>query len=146
MFKVIVGGINVDLTCSFRDDDIEVVHIQELFRKSFFFKLNFHVQENSATYPGKIQQSLGGVGRNIADCLARLNCGPLLISAVGGDRYADMLFHNNSHIVRKKLLTNMSMHQSFSPNSISSVAIIYTIWFLEFTRCKTVSGFFNSCL
>ena len=100
---MIVGGINVDLTCSFRDDDIEVVHIQEFFVNHFFFFIKLcHVQENSATYPGKIQQSLGGVGRNIADCLARLNCGPLLISAVGGDRYADMLFHNNSHIVRKK--------------------------------------------
>jgi pseudouridine-5'-phosphate glycosidase/pseudouridine kinase len=35
--------------------------------------------------PGSIKQSYGGVGRNIAECLARLECSPHFISAVGDD-------------------------------------------------------------
>ncbi|GFS26105.1 pseudouridine-metabolizing bifunctional protein C1861.05-like [Elysia marginata] len=38
---------------------------------------------NGATYPGKVSQSFGGVGRNLADCLSRLGLNPVFVSAVG---------------------------------------------------------------
>jgi len=44
-----------------------------------------------ATNPGKVHVSFGGVARNITECLSRLDCNPLLISAVGEDRPGEML-------------------------------------------------------
>jgi pseudouridine kinase len=41
--------------------------------------------------PGRIRTSLGGVGRNIALNLAHLGCGVELITALGGDVYADRI-------------------------------------------------------
>ena len=43
------------------------------------------LQMNGATYQGKISQSFGGVGRNLADCLSRLDLNPVFVSAVGRD-------------------------------------------------------------
>lgn len=41
--------------------------------------------------PGKVDISLGGVGRNIADNMCRLGIGTKLISAVGNDLYGNQL-------------------------------------------------------
>ena len=54
---------------------------------------------HGGTYPGQVKQSFGGVGRNVADCLARLGCNPLFLSAIGKDMYADTLLHQFSHMV-----------------------------------------------
>lgn len=46
--------------------------------------------------PGYVSQHLGGVGRNIAEALTRLNQKPLFLSAVGSDWYAKMVeIHSN---------------------------------------------------
>jgi pseudouridine-5'-phosphate glycosidase/pseudouridine kinase len=59
------------------------------------------VKENplkrEGTNTGTLKMSFGGVARNIAECMVRINCQPLLISCVGGDRYGNMLLnHMNS--------------------------------------------------
>ncbi|XP_076052857.1 uncharacterized protein LOC143032269 [Oratosquilla oratoria] len=48
------------------------------------------------THVGKLRQSYGGVGRNLADALARLDCHPLLLSAVGNDTHARALKNHNT--------------------------------------------------
>ena len=58
------------------------------------------LKANGGTYPGRVQQSFGGVGRNIADCLTRLGTEPLFVSAVGGDTHAENLLHSCKHMVR----------------------------------------------
>ncbi|XP_066905515.1 uncharacterized protein [Halyomorpha halys] len=51
------------------------------------------------TVLGKIGQSAGGVGRNIADALGKLQkCTPLLLSAVGPDLYGQFLVDNMKHL------------------------------------------------
>ncbi|KAK3854876.1 hypothetical protein Pcinc_038678 [Petrolisthes cinctipes] len=47
------------------------------------------------TLKGSIRQSYGGVGRNLADALARLHCRPFLISALGNDSHARALTAHN---------------------------------------------------
>ncbi|MCB0077507.1 MAG: bifunctional hydroxymethylpyrimidine kinase/phosphomethylpyrimidine kinase [Anaerolineales bacterium] len=46
----------------------------------------------SANLPGSIRIGLGGVARNIAECLARLEVPTALISAVGSDMFSDYLW------------------------------------------------------
>ncbi|KAJ8249565.1 hypothetical protein COCON_G00227810 [Conger conger] len=50
------------------------------------------------TNPGSVYQSYGGVGRNIADCMARLGEPALLISAVGADTQGEALLSHCSHM------------------------------------------------
>ncbi|XP_067665565.1 uncharacterized protein [Haliotis asinina] len=56
------------------------------------------VQSNGATYPGSLRQSIGGVGRNIADCLSHLGSRPLLVSAVGRGSHIGALHDNCQHM------------------------------------------------
>ena len=56
-------------------------------------------QMSGATYVGKIYQSFGGVGRNVADCMSRLGKAPLFVSALGDDVHAMSLFNNCGHMV-----------------------------------------------
>ncbi|XP_052089369.1 uncharacterized protein LOC127726068 [Mytilus californianus] len=52
----------------------------------FYAKISSqNIQMDGATYPGNVRQSFGGVGRNLADCLSRLETNPLFISATGND-------------------------------------------------------------
>ena len=74
---VVVGGINIDFTASFGVA---------------------HVLPNGDTYRGSIKQSLGGVGRNIADGLTRLGHNPVFLSAVGGDSYANLIKMECAHM------------------------------------------------
>ncbi|KAK2165807.1 hypothetical protein LSH36_45g09018 [Paralvinella palmiformis] len=74
---VVIGGINIDITASFCDS---------------------HVLPNGDTYPGSIRQSLGGVGRNIADGLARLGQNTVLLSTIGHDSYSNLLEVECSHM------------------------------------------------
>eukprot|EP00794_Sanderia_malayensis_P012071 gene12071-13315_t len=46
------------------------------------------------TNKGKLYQTFGGVGRNIAECVARLGVQPLLISAMGKDSQGDMMLEH----------------------------------------------------
>lgn len=76
--QVVIGGVNVDLTVKYSTVD---------------------QQQNGATYPGQVWQSFGGVGRNVTDCLTRLQAHPIFISAVGDDSHAQFLFDACQHMV-----------------------------------------------
>ena len=42
---------------------------------------------------GVVSTHVGGVGRNIAEAASRLGCGPLLVTALGNDEYAEFLYN-----------------------------------------------------
>ncbi|XP_022103567.1 pseudouridine-metabolizing bifunctional protein C1861.05-like isoform X2 [Acanthaster planci] len=74
---VVIGGSNVDLMSSIRSQ--EIIY-------------------GDGTNPGSINVSLGGVGRNVADCMTRLGASPLFLSAIGRDSQGDMLLSLSSHM------------------------------------------------
>ncbi|CAI9104481.1 OLC1v1003162C1 [Oldenlandia corymbosa var. corymbosa] len=43
------------------------------------------------TTPGKVNYALGGVARNVAECMSKLGAKPYMISAVGLDMAGNML-------------------------------------------------------
>ncbi|XP_069689381.1 uncharacterized protein [Periplaneta americana] len=51
-------------------------------------------QGNGSTHRGEIRQSGGGVGRNIADALGKLEAKPFLVSAIGKDQTGNYLLHD----------------------------------------------------
>ncbi|RUS74327.1 hypothetical protein EGW08_017918, partial [Elysia chlorotica] len=55
---------------------------------------------NGVTYPGKISQSFGGVGRNLADCLTRLGSNPVFVSAIGKGTRLDACKHMDLSMVQ----------------------------------------------
>lgn len=54
--------------------------------------------------PGKVSQCGGGVGRNIADALGKLEVGTFLISAIGNDDFGNQIARTVPHLVSKKVL------------------------------------------
>ena len=58
---MVIGGSNFDIIC----------------------KVDDSMAPNSSTVSANIRTSFGGVARNLADALARLDCKPYFISAVG---------------------------------------------------------------
>lgn len=73
---VVVGGINMD----------------------FIAKGKTKTLHFGQTNPGSVCQSFGGVGRNIADCLSRLDHRPLFISAIGTDSHSDAVINYCKHM------------------------------------------------
>ncbi|XP_043981053.1 pseudouridine-metabolizing bifunctional protein C1861.05 isoform X2 [Gambusia affinis] len=73
---VVIGGINVDFIAKGKT-------------KTLLF---------GQTNPGSVCQSFGGVGRNIADSLSRLEKTPLFISATGADANSDAVFNHCKHL------------------------------------------------
>lgn len=71
---VVIGGSIVDLIATVMEPEIKF---------------------SGMTHRGSVRQSYGGVGRNMADALARLGCRPLLVSAVGRDAHARGLTAHN---------------------------------------------------
>lgn len=74
---VVVGGCIFDFVVKVNEDKISL---------------------NGSTHLGNLQYSHGGVGRNLADALARLNNHPRLISAVGADNQGSSILKDNGHI------------------------------------------------
>uniref|UniRef100_A0A3B3V3P8 Zgc:136858 n=1 Tax=Poecilia latipinna TaxID=48699 RepID=A0A3B3V3P8_9TELE len=74
--QVVIGGINVD----------------------FIAKGKTKTLHFGQTNPGSVCQSFGGVGRNIADSLSRLEKTPLFISATGADANSDAVFNHCKHM------------------------------------------------
>ncbi|XP_078509550.1 uncharacterized protein LOC144769367 [Lissotriton helveticus] len=74
---VIIGGTNVDFIAKAANEN-----------------LVFGGQTN----PGRVYQTFGGVGRNLADALSRLGTDPLFISAVGSDRLSESVLRYCSHM------------------------------------------------
>ncbi|XP_068595002.1 uncharacterized protein zgc:136858 [Brachionichthys hirsutus] len=73
---VVIGGINVDFIAKGK------------IKKLFFGQTN----------SGRVCQSFGGVGRNIADSLSRLGQTPLFISATGADSHGEAVFNYCKHM------------------------------------------------
>ncbi|XP_070763979.1 uncharacterized protein [Enoplosus armatus] len=73
---VVIGGINVD----------------------FIAKGKTKTLHFGQTNPGSVCQSFGGVGRNIADSLSRLDRKPLFISAAGADSHSDAVLNYCKHM------------------------------------------------
>ncbi|KAI6646456.1 Pseudouridine-metabolizing bifunctional protein C1861.05-like isoform X1 [Oopsacas minuta] len=66
---VVIGGINFDLVLKFKQNEIDTL----------------------TTNAGCIKHSLGGVGRNLAQCLKQLGPGCEFISVVGQDTFGQMI-------------------------------------------------------
>ncbi|XP_051886310.1 uncharacterized protein zgc:136858 isoform X2 [Pristis pectinata] len=74
---IVIGGCNVDYV-------IKVEHGEMMF--------------GGPTNRSTVRQSIGGVGRNLADCLSRLGLNPLFISAIGSDINGDAILRFCSHM------------------------------------------------
>ena len=67
-------------------NSLDYIHVFSLCVSSLSF-INVFFQLNGGTYPGRVQELFGGVGRNVADCLSRIGVNPLFISAIGDDSH-----------------------------------------------------------
>ncbi|PVD31867.1 hypothetical protein C0Q70_07291 [Pomacea canaliculata] len=74
---VVVGGAVLDFCAKVEENEIKM---------------------SGATYPGKLYQSFGGVGYNIANCMSRLGSKPLFVSAIGNDIHASSLLSYSTHM------------------------------------------------
>ncbi|KNE67220.1 hypothetical protein AMAG_12291 [Allomyces macrogynus ATCC 38327] len=60
---IVVGGLALDVTSTLATKDLQL----------------------HSSFPGRVQQTAGGVGRNVAEAMHLLDTNPLLVSAVGDD-------------------------------------------------------------
>jgi len=74
---IVVGGCIFDFVVKVTDDDIRL---------------------NGSTHIGNLQYSHGGVGRNVADAMARLGNQPRLVSMLGADNQGASIQHQSHHI------------------------------------------------
>ncbi|XP_055938833.1 uncharacterized protein LOC129968698 isoform X2 [Argiope bruennichi] len=56
------------------------------------------VKMDGRTLAGKVESTAGGVGRNVADCLARLQLNPFFVSSVGAQEHAQALLSKMNHM------------------------------------------------
>lgn len=80
--------------------------------------LYFSFQLNGATYHSKLQASGGGVGRNMAEGICKLNGAVHLISMVGNDQHGDFLVN----LLPETFQSTISRH---SAHSTANCAIIF---------------------
>lgn len=82
----VVGGSNLDYVVSLEDAELKM---------------------DGRMLMGKINQSGGGVGRNIADALGKLGVNPFFVSAVGTDLFGKFLLDSTiPHLSSKGILTS----------------------------------------
>uniref|UniRef100_A0A8B9IVI4 Carbohydrate kinase PfkB domain-containing protein n=1 Tax=Amazona collaria TaxID=241587 RepID=A0A8B9IVI4_9PSIT len=74
---VVIGGINVDFIAKAQ---------------------NPVILGGGQTNAGRVRQTFGGVGRNLADCLSRLGQTPLFLSAVGKDEHSESVLRYCHHM------------------------------------------------
>ena len=79
---MVVGGSNFDVIC----------------------QVNEALERNASTVNAKVRTCFGGVGRNLADALARLDCNPIFISAVGDDHLGQCILAQNSKLDKSRVL------------------------------------------
>ena len=77
-----MGGSNFDIIC----------------------QVNEALETNASTVNAKVRTCFGGVGRNLADALARLDCNPIFISAVGDDHLGQCILSQNSKLDKSHVL------------------------------------------
>ncbi|XP_067906851.1 LOW QUALITY PROTEIN: uncharacterized protein zgc:136858 [Heterodontus francisci] len=74
---VVIGGCNVDFIAKTKQGDLVF---------------------SGPTNNGTVHQSIGGVGRNLADCLSRLGLNPLFISTIGMDANGEAVLRFCKHM------------------------------------------------
>lgn len=85
-------------------------------------------QMSGATYPGKLYQSFGGVGYNIANCMSRLGSKPLFVSAIGNDIHASSLLSYSTHMVNAGHITHFGIIQIFSSFCMCTLPMKFNIY------------------
>ncbi|XP_064011573.1 uncharacterized protein LOC135181955 isoform X2 [Pogoniulus pusillus] len=80
---VVIGGINVDFIAKAQ---------------------NPVILGGGQTNAGRVRRTFGGVGRNLADCLSRLEWAPLFLSAVGKDEHSESVLHCCHHMDMSAIL------------------------------------------
>ncbi|NWY01515.1 YOW5 protein, partial [Nothoprocta ornata] len=80
---VVIGGINVDFIAKAQ---------------------NSVILGGGQTNAGRVRRSLGGVGRNLADCLSRLGLTPLFLSAMGRDEHSESVLRYCHHMDMRAVL------------------------------------------
>ncbi|PFX11514.1 Pseudouridine kinase, partial [Stylophora pistillata] len=88
---VVIGGSNVDFIATAE---------------------NIVASMPEASNPGKVRMSFGGVGRNMAECLARLGLRPLFVSSIGSDPLGAMLLKHceETRMVTRGIYTSKVNH------------------------------------
>ncbi|XP_038636880.1 uncharacterized protein zgc:136858 isoform X2 [Scyliorhinus canicula] len=81
---VVIGGCNVDFIAKAKQGNLVF---------------------NGPTNRSTMRQTIGGVGRNLADCLSRLGLTPLFISALGKDANGDGVLRFCSHMDTSAIVT-----------------------------------------
>ncbi|CAG5122870.1 unnamed protein product, partial [Candidula unifasciata] len=99
-----------------------------------------NVQFNGATYRGAVSQSCGGVGRNLADCLSRLECNPVFVSAVGMDNLSHSLSQHCKHIDMQSVqaLHNMST-ATYCPVLLANGQLLFGVGNMDINSCFTIN-------
>ncbi|PSN44599.1 Pseudouridine kinase [Blattella germanica] len=69
-------------------------------------------KSNGSTHRGEIKQSGGGVGRNMADALAKLGANPFLISAIGVDQTGEYLLQSTLNHVDTRGVVRVSTERT----------------------------------
>ncbi|GIY68698.1 hypothetical protein CDAR_275271 [Caerostris darwini] len=87
------------------------------------------------TMDGKVESTAGGVGRNLADCLARLGQNPFLISNVGAQEHAHTLLSKMDHV------SLLCLHP-VPRNPIMYLSCPPAPWFLASVASLTFAVFF----
>ncbi|KAG8267810.1 hypothetical protein J6590_041724 [Homalodisca vitripennis] len=86
--QIVIGGSILD----------SVVSVQEPFKVE------------GRTLSARIRQFGGGVGRNLADALGKLNLSPCLVTAVGNDQYGNFLLHQTlNHLDHEAVLVTSNL-------------------------------------
>ena len=102
-------------------------------------------QLNGSTFNGTTSKSVGGVGRNMADALAKLGHQILFISCTGSDHLADEVFKENPQIVchTKYFITFCSPSLSLRI-SLSLSLSVFLFLYIYFSSSHSLSIYFDS--
>ena len=79
---------------------------------------------NETSNPGIVKYNFGGVGRNISECMARLDYPPTLISCVGNDLIGQTILKYSNDLgidVSKCFINDKNTHHNTSTNSYVAV-------------------------
>ncbi|KAH9656556.1 PfkB-like carbohydrate kinase family protein [Citrus sinensis] len=99
------------------------------------------------TTPGKVNYVLGGVARNVAECMSKLGSKPYMISALGLDMAGDFAFYFVRFHMKSPTIRNLLEHSNiewpvwkvmFYPLEIGSVLFFFS--FFYGTRKYTVGA------
>ncbi|KAH9750990.1 hypothetical protein KPL71_014100 [Citrus sinensis] len=64
------------------------------------------------TTPGKVNYVLGGVARNVAECMSKLGAKPYMISALGLDMAGDFAFYFVRFRMKSPTIRNLLLHSN----------------------------------